>query len=89
MIDGAFAHYLVVFMMNVVVLAGIPLAIATCSGLLVSILQAVTQIQDQTLSQTIKIVAITVMLLSFGGALVAPLLNSTKNLFDNFGSLGF
>ncbi|WP_342076472.1 flagellar biosynthetic protein FliQ [Yoonia sp. SS1-5] len=89
MAEGTFAHYLIAFMMNVVLLAGLPLAVATVSGLIVSIIQAVTQIQDQTLSQTMKIVAITAMLLSFGGSLVAPLLSSTRELFSSFGNLGF
>lgn len=84
-----FVSYLLQFVLNVVVLAGVPLAAATISGLLVSILQAVTQIQDQTLSQTVKISVIVAILLGFGGSLVMPLMNSTAQLFDEFGFLGF
>jgi len=86
MAEIPFAGYLISFMMNVVILAGIPLAIATACGLVVSLLQAITQIQDQTLSQTVKITAITLILLAFGGTLVAPLLQSTNQVFDEFGT---
>ena len=88
MSDIAFSGYLVAFMMNVALLAGVPLAVATLIGLTVSIFQAVTQIQDQTLSQTVKIVAIVMVLLGFGNLLVAPLMQSSAQLFDEFGTYG-
>lgn len=74
-------------MFDVAILAGIPLAIATVSGFLVSFLQAVTQIQDQTLSQTIKISAVMLVLLMFGPILTSPLMTSTLNIFENFDML--
>ena len=46
--------------------------------------QAVTQIQDQTLAQTVKIAAIAVTFLIMGGSLVAPLIESSVTLFDTF-----
>ncbi|MGB0213677.1 efflux RND transporter permease subunit, partial [Algiphilus sp.] len=54
----AYVEQVVVFMAAVAVLAGIPLAVATLAGVVISFLQAITQIQDQTLPQTVKIVAI-------------------------------
>lgn len=86
--ESTFPQYLLSFMMDVIVLAGFPLAVATLCGLCVSVFQAVTQIQDQTLSQTVKITAIVIVLLSFGGSLVAPLMQSTIQLFTEFGTLG-
>ena len=83
----SFGGYLLSFMMNTVTLAGIPLAVATGCGLLVAFFQAITQIQDQTLSQTVKITAIVIVLLSFGGLLVSPLLNTTIMLFAEFGDI--
>jgi len=71
-------------MFDVAILAGIPLGIATLVGLVISFLQAVTQIQDQTLSQTVKIVSISIALLGFGSILTGPLLNSTQKLFEEF-----
>ena len=84
----SFSSYLAAFMMDVIILAGIPLGIATVSGLVVSVFQAVTQIQDQTLSQTIKIVAIVGVLIGFGGTLVAPLIESSAQIFEEFGEFG-
>ncbi|MFQ6550988.1 EscS/YscS/HrcS family type III secretion system export apparatus protein [Aestuariibius insulae] len=71
-------------MLDVAILAGIPLAVATVSGLLVAFFQAITQIQDQTLSQTVKIAAIAIILISFSSALVGPLLTSTRTVFNDF-----
>lgn len=87
--SAQFVAFLLRFVVDVVILAGVPLAAATAAGLLVSILQAVTQIQDQTLSQTVKIVTIVTILLAFGGALLTPLMRSTEQLFSEFGTLGF
>ena len=83
-VDSTFSNYIVAFMMDVVILAGIPLAVATGCGLIVSFFQAVTQIQDQTFSLTVKIVAITITLLSFGAVLSRPLMTLTQEVFDNF-----
>ena len=80
----SFIQLTVTFMAAVAVLAGIPLAVATLVGLIVSFFQAITQIQDQTLAQTAKIVAIGLTFMILGGTLVAPLLESTSLLFDTF-----
>lgn len=79
-----FINTLVMFMTAVAVLAGVPLAVATVVGLVISFLQAITQIQDQTLSSTVKIVAIAATFLVIGGALVSPLVEGTILLFDTF-----
>lgn len=69
---------------NAAILAGPPLFIATILGLIVAILQAVTQIQDQSLPQTIKISAIAMVMLLFGTILTAPFYQASENLFTNF-----
>jgi type III secretory pathway component EscS len=71
-------------MFDIALLAGVPLAVATFCGVVIAFVQAITQIQDQSLSQTVKIFAIVIVLLSFGGVLTGPLLNSTTQVFDNF-----
>lgn len=81
---AAFIGYLVSFMLDIAILAGVPLAAATLCGLLVAFFQAITQIQDQTLAQTIKIVAIVVVMLSMGAMLTAPFMNSTREVFSTF-----
>ncbi|MEL6839958.1 MAG: flagellar biosynthetic protein FliQ [Pseudomonadota bacterium] len=80
----SFSSYLVAFMLDITILAGVPLAVATIVGLVVSFFQAITQIQDQTLAQTIKIASIVVIMLAAGGALVAPLMTSTTEVFADF-----
>lgn len=41
----------------------VPIAVATLVGLLVSLLQALTQVQEQTLGFTVKLIAIAITLL--------------------------
>jgi type III secretory pathway component EscS len=82
--DGVFSSQLMAFLLDAALLAGVPLAVATFTGLIVSFLQAITQIQDQTLSQTIKIAAIAIVLLSMTSFLTGPLMTSTRELFGNF-----
>ena len=81
---GSFSSILISFMIDIAFLAGVPLVVATISGFVISFFQAVTQIQDQTLSQSIKISAVVIVLLMFGARLSAPLMNSTKEIFDEF-----
>lgn len=85
--ETSFASLLVAFMVDIVILAGVPLAIATLTGFIVSFFQAVTQIQDQTLSQTIKISAVVLVLVLLGPSLTEPLMTSTRQIFDEFHEL--
>lgn len=82
-----FGSLLFSFMMNTALLAGVPLAVATLIGVIVSFFQAVTQIQDQTLAQTIKIIAIAVVFLTFSSFLLGPFVENTRWVFSNFGDL--
>ncbi len=68
----------------VAVLSGPPLIVATAIGLFVAILQAVTQIQDQSFPQIIKLITVGLTLLSFGGALSVPLIQQSEDLFSRF-----
>ena len=61
-----------------------PLLVATIIAFIVGLFQAVTQIQEQTLPQTIKIFAIALVLLMFGSALAAPLFLASDKLFTDF-----
>lgn len=49
-----------------IMLSAPPLIIATGCGLVVSLIQAVTQIQDQTLPYVVKLVAVAVTLAGMG-----------------------
>ena len=64
-------------------LAG-PLLIASLAvGLLVSVFQAATQIQEQTLTFVPKLVAILLTLLFLGGWMMNTMIAYTKDIFAN------
>lgn len=59
------------------------LLIGLVVGLIVSIFQATTQIQEQTLAFVPKIVAVLVALLLFGPWILTTLVDFTYNIFNN------
>lgn len=67
--------------------AGPMLGFGLVVGLLVSILQAATQIQEQTLAFVPKIVAILVAALAFGPWMLRVLVDFTRNLLENMNAL--
>ncbi len=68
----------------VVLKASAPMMIvALVVGLIVSIFQATTQIQEQTLAFVPKIVAVLFALLFFGPWILSTLVDFTFNLLDN------
>jgi type III secretion protein S len=69
-------------MFAALLLGGIPLLVAAGIGLVIAILQAATQVQDQTLPQTAKLLAIALVLLVFGGLLALPLRIQTERIFN-------
>lgn len=62
------------------------LGIALVVGLVVSILQTVTQIQEQTLSFAPKIIAVFAGLLIFGPWMLKQLMEFTQNILANLPS---
>lgn len=58
------------------------LAIAIVIGLVVSIFQATTQINEQTLSFAPKLVGILIAILVFGGWILGRLQDFSKGLFE-------
>ena len=65
----------------------IPIIVATVVGLLVSLLQALTQIQEQTLGFAVKLIAISLTLLVCASWLGSTLLLYTQDIFTNFALL--
>lgn len=63
------------------------LLIAMVVGLVISILQAVTQIQEQTLSFVPKIIAVVLSLIIFGNFMLNTLVSFTEDLFKTIGSI--
>ncbi len=70
-------------MMLVLLLSMPPVLVAAFTGVLVSLLQALTQIQEQTLSFAIKLIAVTITLLFVARWLGAELYKYTITLLDS------
>ena len=65
----------------------IPILVATVIGILVSLLQALTQIQEQTLGFAVKLIAISLTLLACASWMGAELLLYTQDIFSHFALL--
>jgi type III secretion HrpO family protein len=68
----------------VLVLSLPPIVVATMTGLMVSFLQAVTQIQEQTLSFAIKLISVIVTIALIGSWLGGSLFVYAQELFEKF-----
>jgi len=68
----------------VAILSAPPILISTILGLVVAIFQAATQIQEQTLSFTIKLLSVLVTLFVMGPYLGAQILRYAQTIFMNF-----
>lgn len=68
----------------ILILSAPPILISMFFGILVAIFQAATQIQEQTLSFTIKLVAVTLTLMFTGPWLGAQIMSFATNIFTNF-----
>ena len=72
----------------ILLLSGPPIIISTVLGLIVAIFQAATQIQEQTLSFTVKLFAVIFTLIFLGGWLGATVLQYTNTIFTAIGRMG-
>lgn len=68
----------------ILILSAPPILISMMFGILVAIFQAATQIQEQTLSFTIKLVAVTLTLMFMGKWLGAQIMSFATNIFVHF-----
>lgn len=68
----------------ILILSGPPILISMALGLIVAIVQAATQIQEQTLSFTVKLVAVIITLMFMGSWLGTQILQYAQNIFFNF-----
>lgn len=71
-------------MLLILILSAPPILISLFFGILVAIFQAATQIQEQTLSFTIKLVAVTLTLMMLGGWLGAQIMSFAYHIFTRF-----
>lgn len=71
-------------MLLVMVLSMPPIVVASVVGVVVSLLQALTQVQEQTLSFAVKLIAVAITLAAMAGILGSEMLDYTTKLFDDF-----
>jgi type III secretion protein S len=68
----------------ILILSGPPILISMFIGLFVAVMQAATQIQEQTLSFTVKLIAVIFTLLLMGGWLGGQIMQFANTIFQNF-----
>lgn len=68
----------------ILILSAPPILVSMFFGIIVAIFQAATQIQEQTLSFTVKLVAVTLTLMLMGGWLGAQIMSFANNIFTHF-----
>lgn len=68
----------------ILILSGPPIFISMILGLFIAIFQAATQIQEQTLSFTVKLIAVILTLMFMGGFLSAQIMSYTTTIMENF-----
>lgn len=68
----------------ILILSAPPILVSMFFGILVAIFQAATQIQEQTLSFTIKLVAVTLTLMFLGSWLGAKIMSFSIGIFTHF-----
>ena len=66
------------------ILTAPPVAAAMMTGLVISLIQATTQVQEQTLTFVPKLVAVMVTLALFGPWTMGQLVNFAQSLLDSF-----
>lgn len=88
MSENELTHYAYQAMMLVLFLSLPVIAVATLTGILVGLFQALTQIQDQTLPFGLKLVAVIVALAMTARWMGLELHRFTVNLFDLIPTMG-
>jgi type III secretion protein S len=71
-------------MILVMLLSMPPIIVASVVGIIVSLLQALTQVQEQTLSFAIKLIAVAATIAAMAGFLGSEMVTYTLKLFDEF-----
>ena len=73
----------------ILILSAPPILISMFFGIIVAIFQAATQIQEQTLSFTIKLVAVTLTLMFMGSWLGGQIMSFALDIFTHFPAWSF
>ena len=76
--------YAVKTLVIILELSMLPIIVATVIGIIVSLIQALTQIQEQTLSFAIKLIAISVTLLLASQWMGGEMIRFMQNILERF-----
>lgn len=71
-------------LLTVLVASAPALGVAIIIGIAVGLIQALTQIQDQTLPQAVKLVAVMLTLIVLGPLLAVQVANLASHVLDSF-----
>ncbi len=82
--NGDFVSLTIEAMWLVLLLSAPPVIAASVVGLIVAIIQAATQLQEQTLQYTLKFFAIVVAIFLTAGLVASSLITYTEAIFDGF-----
>ena len=61
-----------------------PIVIASVVGILLSLIQAITQLQEQTLTFGVKLIAVVLTMFLMGGWLCGEILRYSSDIFNHF-----
>lgn len=81
--DAALA-YAVKALYLVLMLSMPPIVVASVVGVLLSLIQAITQLQEQTLTFGVKLIAVALTLFLMGGWLGGEILRYGNDIFNSF-----
>jgi type III secretion protein S len=71
--------------MELVILLSLPpILVASLAGIIVGLLQTLTQVQEQTIQFAIKLIAVAITIAAMARLLGSEMLNYTMDLFNNF-----
>jgi type III secretion protein S len=77
-------NYAVQALYLVLMLSLPPIVVASVVGIIFSLIQAITQLQEQTLSFGVKLIAVIATLFMLGGWLSGQILRYANEIFNNF-----
>jgi type III secretion protein S len=80
-------HQITESMVLVMLLSMPPIVVASVVGIVVSLLQALTQVQEQTVSFAIKLVAVAITIAAMASLFGSEMLKYTLKLFNDFPSM--
>ncbi len=83
-----FDTYLIKAFFYICLFSGIPLILSSITGLLVSVIQAATQVQEQSLGFLVKFITISGVLALFGNYFISEMVQFIQELLGSLVFLG-